>query len=274
SVIEGYQRVHVIQFAYMVWMFYNLVATFMGLMLAPSIFTLGIVYVGGNVLLFLIFCIYASKHFQCVCFSTFRVKIAVYKEIVPYSTWIQVSSLIILLKEPIIKFVLTRTQGLADLAQFEIAYRVTLQAMSFAIIPVLTAFSVAAKLHDNHDELRIKVHLYNGMVFAILIPAVICVILFSEEFVRLWLGEKQLLVAWFLKYIFCAYSIYYLAEPMYKVLSGIGKAYLSAALQTIYIVSFVVCCYFIKNNTILYSLLISSFVYFLATLITFKRALW
>lgn len=274
SVIEGHQRVHIIQLVYIVWMLFNFGATIAGLWIFPSILTLSLVYVAGNLLIFIMLYAHANKLFQCGVFSVRRLKFSVYKEILPYSSWIQVSSILILLREPVIKFVLIRTQGLADLAQFEIAYRLTLQAMSFAIIPLLTAFSVAAKLHDKPDELKAKIKLFNIMVFCILAPAVLAVFMLSDNFVHLWLGEQQSLVAPFLKYIFLAYSLYYIAEPMYKVLSGVGKSFLAAMLQLVYLSTFIICCLYIDKAPTIYALIVASIVYTTTTYISFRRCMW
>ncbi|MGD9504950.1 MAG: oligosaccharide flippase family protein [Syntrophobacteraceae bacterium] len=231
AVIEGNQRVEYTQKVMLCWLLFNSAATVAALLAVPSVYALCVVHVLGQGFILFLFARRAKRDYRYTALERGRANIAALKEVLPYSIWVQLAALMILAREPLLKVVVARMYGVTELAAFEVAYRVTIQCMSFAVIPLLTVLPLSSLLHDRRRELHDVVKRCTVGVAAVLAVPLVCVYFFSPRLVTLWLGEGRENVALMLPAIFAAYCIYNLTEPLYKTMQGMGNSHLSAIAQ-------------------------------------------
>lgn len=275
AIIEGNQRVYYSQKVSLYWLIFNALSTLVGLHVFPSIYTVGIISILGNVLVFGFFLVDARRKYSYVMINPKLSTISTLKHVFPYSVWIQLASILIVLREPLLKTIIARKYGLDGLASFEVVYRLTLQCMSFVVVPLLTTLPVTSSLYDRLPELRRIVKKYFMWVSGILIIPSIAVWFCSDFFIRLWLGNDFKVASSMLPWIFTAFAVYYLTEPLYKSVQGIGKSALSALSQGLFFVSLAILLSSIRQTSgmqpISYSLLIACILFSISNALIYKR---
>ncbi len=235
ALIEGNQRVDYIQKTFLCWLIFNACATLIGLSIHPSIYSLGIVSILGNLLILVMFYCDVRRRYAYARLHPKLFSPSTLKTIFPYSAWIQLTAVLILLREPLLKALVTRRYGVDDLASFEIAYRLTTQCMSFVVTPILTALPVSSLLHNSPGDLHQIVKIYlKGVLLFLSAPAVL-IYAFSGVAIQFWLGDGFEDAALLLPWIFSAHAVYYFAEPLYKCLQGTGRAGVGALIQAMFL---------------------------------------
>ncbi|MHC1743882.1 MAG: lipopolysaccharide biosynthesis protein [Syntrophobacteraceae bacterium] len=235
ALIEGHQRTDYSQRVFLTWMVFNALGTVIGLRISPTVYSLGIVSILGSMLIALMFFRDAHRRYPFARINPRLCRIATIRAILPYVVGMQMAGVFVLVREPILKTVVTRKFGLSDLASFEIAYRLTVQCMSFAAVPLLTALPAASLLSHRTLDIRKMVRKYLAWVIVILaIPAAV-VYPASGPALRLWLGAGYDDAAALLPWIFGAHALCYLTEPIFKILQGVGLSVASAVIQGLFL---------------------------------------
>jgi O-antigen/teichoic acid export membrane protein len=274
AVIQGNQRVYYTQADSLCWLLFTALATFIGLSLFPCIYTIGIVNVLGTLLLLALNFTEARRRYEYVRIAPRLVDMRTIKSVLPYSAWIQVASILIALREPVLKTVLSRRYGLADLASFDIAYRLTIQCMAFVTVPLLTVLPVSSLLHDKPRVLHRFVRRYTWWVLCILVVPCILVWFLADDFIRLWLGSGFRTVSAILPWVFTAYCIAYLTEPLYKTVQGMGNSSSTAFAQGLFFGILVLSLYYCPMNwgvgVIAYSLVLASVAFACANVVNYR----
>ena len=265
AIVEGNQRVYITQKVFIIWLLFNGISTYLFLTIFPSIYTLCTINLLGNILIFTLFYIDIYRNHPYAYFSFKYIDFTLVKNILPYTVGIQLASIFILLREPIIKIIISRYFGLKELAAFEISFRIAIQLMSFAIIPLLTALPLSSYLFDNFLAIQKAINIYYKWLFVTLLTPLIIFLFFSEEIFSLWLGGNYVLTARIFPIIFSSFCIYYFAEPMYKTIQGLGKSIVSAIFQFLLIfilfISFITLHQTFDFLSIPYALLIAFTIY-------------
>ena len=106
AVMEGNQRVDITQKVLIYWLLYNFISTLIALSIFPSIYALGVIFVVGNILIFCLLRMEAKKKYKYTNIKFRYIDIKLLKSILPYSILVHLTSLIILLREPLLKVVI------------------------------------------------------------------------------------------------------------------------------------------------------------------------
>lgn len=276
AIIEGNQRVYYSQKVSLYWLLFNALATLIGLYIFPSIYLIGVINIVGNILILGLFLADAQRNYIYATISPKLFKLSTLKYIFPYSAGVQLASALIILREPLLKTIIVRKYGLDGLASFEVVYRLTIQCMSFVTVPLLTALPVASSLHDRLPALHRIVKKYLTWVVGILIIPSIIVWFFSGPFISLWLGEGFDVASSMLPWIFTSFAIYYLTEPLYKSIQGIGKSALSVLSQGLFLGSLIIFWLLMPQlwgiQSISYAFFIASLAFSLCNVSMYRRS--
>jgi O-antigen/teichoic acid export membrane protein len=276
AVIEGNQRVYYSQKVLLHWMLLNATAIFICLYFYPTIYSLCLINVFGNIFIFAMFLFDAKKNYLYVDGIPRQFHMTSLIKIFPYSVWIQIATIFIICREPLLKIIIARDYGLESLAAFEISYRLTVQAMSFAMIPVLTALPIASRYHNQVDKISGLAKKYVTWVFLILVIPNIAVIWFTPRLIELWLGEGFSNVVEILPIIFFGFSIYYLSEPFYKIIQGMGYPKASALVQVTFLLCLILVNYASGSalgfKSVGYSILAAGTIFSLTNVLIIRRA--
>lgn len=277
AIIQGNQRVSFTQLGSFCWLLFNSVGTYVGLKIYPSIYSLGIVNILSSLMLFVFYYAESTKTYSYTKLDLKLINMHTIREVLPYSMWIQVTSILISLREPLIKTIISRRFGLESLAAFEIAYRLTVQGMSIITVPLLTTLTVTSLLHDKPEILMRYVQKYMLSVSIALIFPCLFLWYFSDVFIEFWLGSQYSAVSILLPWLFLAYSISYLTEPLFKTVQGLGRPKSSACAEIAFVMMLLLSLnIFPQALGILnfpYSLAMASIVFSIMNVINFKLAL-
>lgn len=236
ALIEGHQRTDYTQKVFLTWMLFHAAATVIGLRISPTVYSLSLVSLLGNVLIALLFIRDARHRYPFAAIEPGRCRLATLGEILPYVLGMHAATILVLAREPLIKTVVARTFGLSDLASFEIAYRLTVQCMSFAAVPLLTVLPCSSLLSGRARDIRTLVRKYLKWVLLVLALPGIVVYGAPGAALELWLGSGFGDAAALLPWIFTAYAVCFLTEPIFRTLQGVGHSGASALAQGIFIV--------------------------------------
>ncbi len=236
AVIEGYQEHFYSQFVSLLWLIVNFVGTIIALMITPDLRVLGIVSIAANLLFPVMFIYRVRKRFPFLNVRFGGIDKQALVNLFKFGAGIQVATVLIMLREPIYKIIISHTYGLGSLASFDIAYRLCTQSASIVISPLLGTFAVSALLYNRSDELIKILRPMLGFVLAVFIPATLFFSSFSAKLVSLWIGQQADETAFMLIIVFAAFAIYYTTEPLYKSIEGSGFSGYSAFAQLLSIV--------------------------------------
>lgn len=233
AVIEGFQEHYYSQAVSLSWLIVNSVGSLIALAVKPNIYTLGFVSVAANVLVVALFVLRVRSRFPFA-----RILLGAFDKVsalnlLHFGIGIQIATLVITLREPILKILISRTGGLESLASFEVSYRLCIQLVSLIISPLLGTFAVSALLSNQREGLEKILRPIVGFSCAAFIPAVLFFGSFSPKLVALWLGHEADEIAIEVFLIFTAFAIYYVTEPLYKAIEGSGASAYSASVQLI-----------------------------------------
>jgi O-antigen/teichoic acid export membrane protein len=231
AVIEGHQDIFYSHLVSLVWLLFYSIGSILALLTIPNIYALVTVVFIANLIVFIGFYTYVRKRFPFISVSLKQVERENLGRIMKYGIGIQIATLVIALREPMYKVLITRTYGLAEVATFEIVYKLCTQLMSVVISPLLGVSASSAMLSGREYDLEGVLKPFFGYALSILIPAVLFFESFSEGLMGLWLGPGVSGAAKMLPMIFMAFSIYYITETLYKAIEGSGWSSYSGAIQ-------------------------------------------
>jgi O-antigen/teichoic acid export membrane protein len=231
AVIEGFQEHYYSQFVSLVWLVVNSAGSILALALYPNVYSLGVVSIVANVLVVILLVVRVRKRFPCARVFMGGVDRKVVFNLLSFGMGIQIATLVITLREPIFKILISRTGDMEALASFEVAYRLCIQLVSLIISPLLGTFAVSALLCSQRGELEKILRPIVGFTCTAFIPAVLFLVSFSPKLIAFWLGHEADDTAIEVTIIFTAFAIYYLTEPFYKAIEASGASRYSAFVQ-------------------------------------------
>lgn len=232
ALLEGRQRVYQSQTIFIVWLIVNAGLSFLAVLLAPSVYSLTLATFVANVVVFILFRRYANREFAWTkdgpSLSWHKHRL---KELFSYSGGIQIATLFIVLREPLLKVLVANCFGLATVASFEIAYRLTTQIISMVITPLLGVFAASSKLQDDHKAVREVLLPYFRFPLIVLLPCMAGLVFVGEDLLAWWLGNNDEEIYDLLIWLFVGFTCYYATESIYKAIEGSGFSWYSAKIQ-------------------------------------------
>lgn len=231
SVIEGFQEHFYSQSVSLCWVVVNSAGSMVALALRPDVYTLGAVSVAANVMILVLFVLRVRARFPFARILPGSFDRTAALNLFRFGAGIQVATLVIALREPIFKILISRTGDLESLASFEVAYRLCTQLVSIIVSPLLGTFAASALLCNKREELAKVLRPILGFTCTALIPAVLFLGSFSPKLIAFWLGHEAGQTAIEVFLIFAAFAIYYATEPLYKAIEGSGASWYSAFVQ-------------------------------------------
>jgi len=231
AVIEGHQEHFYSQMISLVWLVSNAAGSIAALALQPDVYSLGIVSIASNLLVFLLFARRIRMRFPFVLKQFFRIDPAAVATLLRFGVGIHLATLVITLREPIYKIMISRFCDLESLASFEVSYRLCTQLVSVVVSPLLGTFAASALLERRPEELGKILRLMVGFNCAIFFPAILLFGTFSQSLISLWLGGDANVTAFMTFVMFTGFALYYMTQPLYKSLEGVGMSGYSAMVQ-------------------------------------------
>jgi len=231
AVIEGFQEHYYSQAISFVWLVVNSAGSILALALFPNVYSLGVVSIVANVLVVVLMVYRVRKRFPFARVFMGGVDRKVIFNLLNFGMGIQVATLVITLREPIFKILISRTGDMEALASFEVAYRLCTQLVSLIISPLLGTFAVSALLCNQHNELEKILRPIVGFTLTTFIPSVLFFGSFSPKLIAFWLGHQADSTALEVTIIFTAFALYYVTEPLYKTIEASGASKYSAFVQ-------------------------------------------
>jgi O-antigen/teichoic acid export membrane protein len=207
------------------------------LYVSPDIYSLGYAMIAANTILLIILIIKAKLIVSSLEIKLYEVKLSSLKGMINIGGWLQIASILILLREPIIKLLLGYKYDLVAVATFELVYRISTQITSIVTTPLLVNYSAAALLIKNRsNEYFIILRQMLSFTLVIFIPIVILIASYSDLLIDNWLGGNYGHVSEVLIWTFMAFALYYTTEALYKAIQATGKTFYSAITQLITLV--------------------------------------
>lgn len=232
AVVEGYQEHAVSQLILLAWLIVYFAGTLVALMLYPNIYALGVVNIMANSVVLAAFVLRVATRYHHIRLGARSIKRHAFLAMVKFGSGIQLATLMIAAREPILKVMISRAYDLTSVATFEVVYRLCTQLVSVVATPLLGSFSASALLATHRErELQDILRPMLGFCFAVFVPAVLFFGTFSRTIVEYWLGSAHAHVGDILPVAFAAFAIYYTTEPLYKALEGAGMSVYSAIVQ-------------------------------------------
>lgn len=231
AVIEGFQEHYYSQSISLVWLVVNSAGSILALAIFPNVYALGVVSIVANILVVLLMVYRVRTRFPFVNIFMGGLDRQVVFNLLNFGMGIQIATLVITLREPFFKILISRTGDMEALASFEVAYRLCTQLISLLISPLLGTFAVSALLCNQHDELGKILRPIIGFTCTTFIPAVLFLGSFSPKLIAFWLGHKADSTAIEVTIIFTAFALYYITEPLYKAIEASGASRYSAFVQ-------------------------------------------
>ncbi|MEZ4601744.1 MAG: oligosaccharide flippase family protein [Syntrophotaleaceae bacterium] len=231
ALIEGHQEHFYSQMISLVWLLINSAGSIVALALQPDVYSLGAVSIASNLLVFFLFSRRALQRFPFVLKRLTFIDVAAVKSLLSFGIGIHLATLVITLREPIYKIMISRFCDLESLASFEVSYRLCTQLVSVVVSPLLGTFAASALLERRPEELGKILRVMIGFNCAIFFPAILLVGSFSPSLISLWLGREANTTAFMTFVMFTAFAFYYMTQPLYKALEGTGMSGYSALVQ-------------------------------------------
>lgn len=234
AVVEGNQQHAVAQFILLAWLIVNFIGSVIALVLYHNIYALGVVSVFSNVVILAAFFWRVSTHYPFVRLGVKYLKREKFIDMLRFGSGIQIATVLITIREPLLKVLIARVYDLTAVASFEIVYRLCTQLVSLVATPLLGSFSASALLAEHREhELQSIIRTMFGFCVAMFVPAILFFWTFSVPIIEFWLGASYPQVGEMLPFAFAAFAIYYTTEPLYKALEGAGLSGYSALVQLI-----------------------------------------
>ncbi|MBI3802943.1 MAG: oligosaccharide flippase family protein [Nitrospirae bacterium] len=231
AVIEGHQEIYYSHLISLLWLLVYSIGSVLALLLSPDVYALGAVILAANVVVYIGFYGYVRRRYPFIKVSLKQIEREKLKSILKYGVGIQIATLVIALREPMYKILIARSYGLANVATFEIVYKLCTQLISVVVSPLLGVSATSAMLSDRKQDLEKVLRPFFGYALSILIPSALFFESFSRELINLWLGSNLLNAAEMLSIIFVAFAVYYVTETLYKAIEGSGLSSYSGAIQ-------------------------------------------
>lgn len=232
ALVESHQEHATVQVVLLGWLLANFAGTLIVLSVQPDIYALGFVSLCSNAFVLLAFRLYVSKSYPWVRIAPNFVTRATLKSMLGYGSGIQVATLLIAAREPLIKVLIARSYDLVSVTTFEIVYKLCTQLVSPITTPMLGSFAASTLLSNNRlSELEQVLRTMYGFCISIFVPAVLFMSSFSQPLVELWLGHEYQRVGTVLPVAFAAFAIYYTTEILYKAIEASGMSGYSAFVQ-------------------------------------------
>ncbi len=232
AVVEGFQELAYSQLVSLAWLVVNFAGSLAALALKPDVYSLGIVSVAANAVVAVLFLWRVRSRFPFARIVPGAFDLRAARDLFRFGIGIQIATVVITLREPIFKVLISRTGEMESLAAFEVAFRLCVQIVSLIVSPLLGTFAASALLGDRRKDLETVLRPIAGYTYTALIPAVLFVGSFASELIALWLGDNAGETAAQLGPLFSAFAIYYATEPLYKAIEGSGASKYSAFVQT------------------------------------------
>ena len=233
AVIEGHQEHYYSQLVSLIWLVLNSAGSIAALALQPDVYSLGVISIASNLLAFFLFACRIWKRFPFVLKHLMHIDPTAVLNLLRFGVGIHLATLMITLREPIYKIMISRFCDLESLASFEVSYRLCTQLVSVVVSPLLGTFAVSALLERRPEELSKVLRLMVGFNCAIFFPAVLLFGTFSHPLISIWLGGNANTTAFMTFVMFTAFAFYYMTEPLYKSLEGTGMSGYSALVQAL-----------------------------------------
>jgi O-antigen/teichoic acid export membrane protein len=274
AVVEGNQEHAVSQFILLAWLIVYFVGTLLALAMYHNIYALGAVNVLANMVVLGAFVWRISTHYTHIRLGVRFLRRHAFLSMLKFGSGIQLATLMIAAREPMLKVMISRVYDLTSVATFEVVYRLCTQLVSVVATPLLGSFSASALLatHREH-ELQNILRPMLGFCLAVFVPAVLFFGTFSGVIVKYWLGEGYVHVGEVLPVAFAAFAVYYTSQPLYSALEGAGMSGYSAAVQLVSVsVTFVTFSLLVKYQDYAapYALLSGFFVFSASNYFVFK----
>jgi len=231
GVLEGYQEYAYSQLVFTKWLILNAVGTFAALSFAPTLYALGMVSLAGNLFVLGAFVRRMYRQFPCVRPRPALFKMSVLALMMRFGSGVLVASIIIAVREPLLKVLVARNYDLAAVAGFEISARLCCQVVAVVGAPMGGTFAASAYLSRDHGELTDLIRTIFLLGFSVFLPLSIFGLSFGRELMAWWLGRDFADAGRLFPAMLIAFSIYYMTEPLYKALQGTGHSRYSAAVQ-------------------------------------------
>lgn len=233
AVIEGYQEHFYSHLISLIWLVLHSIGSIVALIIKPDVYSLGLVSICSNILVFFLFIHRILKQFPFVLKQFTHIDPTYVISLLRFGVGIHLATLVITLREPVYKIMISRFCDLESLASFEVSYRLCTQLVAVVVSPLLGTFAVSALLERHPEELGKILRLMIGFNCTIFFPAVLFIGSFSHSLTSLWLGRDSNTTAFMIFVLFTGFSFYYMTEPLYKSLEGTGMSGYSALVQSI-----------------------------------------
>ena len=146
ALIEAHQEHATVQIVLLSWLLANFIGTLVALSLQPNIYALGIVTLSSNALILIVFWSYVSRRYSFIRISKKFLSRNATRDMLGYGSGIQLATLLIAAREPLIKVLIARTYDLVSVATFEIVYKLCTQLVSLVTTPLQGSFAASALL--------------------------------------------------------------------------------------------------------------------------------
>ena len=240
SIVEGFQDHFYSQSVSLVWLIVNSAGSMIALAVKPDIYTLGMVSIVSNVIVVMLFVDRVRRRYSVGWPCLRSTNMDAVGSLFRFGVGVQIATIVICLREPLYKVLITRTGDLDTLASFDVAYRLCTQLVSLVVSPLLGTFAVSALLCNRREELEKILKVVLGFTIAVFIPSVLFWGSFSPGLIAFWLGHRADETAFQVFLIFASFAVYYATEPLYKTIEGSGASNNSALAQVFSIsISFV-----------------------------------
>lgn len=290
AVVEGNQEHAVSQLILLAWLIVYFAGTLLALAMYHNLYALGAVNVFANMVVMVAFVWRVKARYHHIRLGVRSLRRHAFIGMLKFGSGIQLATLMIAAREPMLKVMISRVYDLTSVATFEVVYRLCTQLVSIVATPLLGSFSASALLASHREhELQNILRPMLGFCLAVFFPAVLFFGTFSGILVKYWLGGAYVHVGEVLPVAFSAFAVYYTTEPLYKALEGAGMSGYSAIVQLVSVsVTFSTFSMLVKYQDYAapYALLCGFFIFSVSNyfvfkwrfksmcLFTFRQALW
>ncbi|MEZ5500736.1 MAG: hypothetical protein R3E77_15085 [Steroidobacteraceae bacterium] len=229
--IEAHENASYSNLTMLGWLLANTLLTVVGLAFAPTLYTMGIVSVIGNLLVVIALYARSRRYLSSDGADTAVVERVPYRSLVSYSGFAYAATVCVMLREPLYKTFLAQGAGMSVVADFEVSYRLALQLVSFFASPIAGAFAAIALLADRSHEIEKLVNPLIGAMALGLSLACGFLFYFAQPLITWWLGSNAGSAGHLVPLLFAALAIYYSTELVYKTIEASGKPWFTAVNQ-------------------------------------------
>lgn len=234
ALLEAHQEHGPIQRVLTAWLLANFAGTLIALTARPDIYALGCAGLVANALVLALFWRLARRRYPAIRIAPGTLRISTLKSMAGYGSGVQVATLVIASREPLLKILVARIYDLTTVASFEVVYRLCSQLVSVVTAPLLGSFAASALLAKGRTrELGEVLRPMFGFCVMVFVPAVLFFSSFAQRLVEVWLGPGHGQVAAMLPLAFAAFAIYYTTETLYKAIEASGLSLYSAVVQSV-----------------------------------------